>query len=168
MTDLSHIPLVLLEEAKGAGLQDETIAEHWGRYVDWHTKIRGEAADYRMTDWRRQIDFAKRDQDESVPTTAESRAASKREDERRRKALEAQAYDREAMSFEAWCLSLCAKVARGEALSLHHMAVAEFYATHPDPKPRGVLGALEFGQWAARRGLHFGRVDDKPTLIDGA
>lgn len=103
--DLSHIPLPMLEYAKDEGLHDETVAEAWAAFVDWHVKTFGQS-DFRMRDWHRQVVYAKRDLEELVPTTSEALSASRREYARRRKALEDEAYDRAAVSFEAYCATL--------------------------------------------------------------
>jgi hypothetical protein len=102
--DLSHIPLPLREEALNEGLDPAVIAKHWLRYIAWHEAHHG-SDDYRRRDWTRQLEFAKRDAAETVPTTAESRLADQRKDAKSRKKREDAEYDRTAVDFWAYARS---------------------------------------------------------------
>jgi len=149
---VSHIPLPLLEEARSEGLPDDLIAKQWGKYVDWHTKTFRDG-DFRMRDWQRQIAFAKRDIQESVPATPVALAASKAEDDKRRQAAEDAEYNRRAMSYATWCGLLVEADVRGYELSDHERRVAGWWQDLRGAKPEGVNGVMDYGDYASLSGV---------------
>lgn len=142
---LSHIPAPMLDEASDAQISPEQLADAWAKYVAWHCKTRGQQADYRLNDWRRQLEFAKRDAVERVPTTQESIRAAREFDDADRKRREAATYAAAATTFRSWCSALIRDAHRGKELTAHERLVAEWASTHPSG------GIIDFGAWACWR-----------------
>ena len=126
---VDHIPSVLLEEARQAGLDAPAILTRWAKYVDWHVKHHGDR-DYRVADWRRHIGWEIDDQRKAIPkplSSDEQSGVRRLRQHELEQALADELYDREKVSFEDWIRGLEERERMlGDPLTAHEKAFLEW------------------------------------------
>lgn len=145
MMAIPRIPERELALARHLGLRETDIQGSWNRYAKWTVERFGEAALLGGEPWTK---WARED---AINLAKNREGVDEAKDRARR---EAEAYKREATTFDGWIAGLARKKARGVVLATHEARVLAWYERHPEPKPRGALAMLAFWGDQARGAEH--------------
>jgi hypothetical protein len=130
--------------AKSLGMTDAETLLQWERYVTKTTERYGENILLGGKHWRRWLDEYR-----TYSTAKRDRAA----EAKHQRALEDDAYRREAMSLADWVAQLARRILRAEQLPWQEQIFVQWWGTLPEPKPTGLSAVWAFGQWRASQGL---------------
>lgn len=133
---LPRIPEREIAVARHLGLRETDIQSSWTRYAKWAIEKFGEArAELGGESW---LKWARED---AINLAKNREGVDEAKDRARR---EAEAYKREAVTFDGWVAALGRRKARGIHIEGHEARVLAWYERQPEPKPRGSLAMLRF------------------------